>query len=183
MDQGRREEILAGVWQVIATGGLAAVSVRSVAKAAGVSPGRVQHYFTVKTELVRASAELMLRGATDRHPEALGPSADPATLKSLLMHTFGPAVSSRAGMSVYYSYVAAGVSDPWIADLLAEAKKGLVDAVAACLAAQCPQVADPDSAARELVLLSDGVAQAVFLGALKEGDGRAVVEEALRRLG
>lgn len=85
-------------------------------------------------------------------------------------------------MAVYYSYVAAAVSDPWIADLLAEAKKGLVDAVAACLAAQCPQVADPGSVAWELVLLSDGAAQAVFLGALTEGNGRALIEAALRRL-
>ena len=182
MDQGKIEEILAGVWQVIATRGIAAVSVRSVAEAAGVSPGRVQYYFTAKTELVRASAELMLRGAADHHSEALGPRDDPTTLKSLLMHAFGPAASSRTGMAVYYSYVAAAVSDPWIADLLAEAKKGLVDAVADCLAAQCPQVADPGSVAWELVLLSDGAAQAVFLGALTEGNGRALIEAALRRL-
>ena len=88
--QDKRIEIVEGVWSVIAQQGIAAVSVRSVAAAAGVSPGRVQHYFATKTELVRASVEAMLDAAAEANPEALGDPADPATLRALLTHAIEP---------------------------------------------------------------------------------------------
>lgn len=159
----KRAEIVRGVWAVIAQQGLAAVSVRSVATAAGVSPGRVQHYFTTKTELVRASVEAMLDGAVDANPQALADPADPRTLWSLLTHAIEPAASSRAGASIYFNFVAASVSDPWIGSQLAQARGGVVDEVEACLQAQGVE-AEVRGAALELTLLAEGATQAVFLG-------------------
>jgi AcrR family transcriptional regulator len=48
-----------------ATDGVAATSIRDVAKRAGVSPGLVQHYFPNKTALVQAVGEHVLTLATD----------------------------------------------------------------------------------------------------------------------
>jgi len=48
-----------------ATDGVAATSIRDVAKRAGVSPGLVQHYFPNKTALVEAVGEHVLTLATD----------------------------------------------------------------------------------------------------------------------
>lgn len=183
MGTDKREEILAGVWQVIATEGLAAVSVRAVAAAAGVSPGRVQHYFPTKAELVRASVEGMLQAAERANPGSVGRPEDPETLRVLLMHALTPAATSRAGTGVYYSYVAACVADPWIAQVLAEAKQGLVAEVARCLRAQHAAVTDHNRAARSLVHLSDGATQAVFLGVTSVEEARAAIEEELARLG
>lgn len=178
--QGKRHEILLGVWRVIAERGLDAVSIRSVATAAGVSPGRVQHYFASKQELVRASVAHVIELAAEMNPAATGGDyEDPETMWALLLHSLGPADQSRVGTSVYYSYLAASVADPWIADLLAEAKGSLIEEVRRCLVAQLPGLDDPTAVARQLVLLSDGATQAVFLGALSAAEARGLVEQAV----
>lgn len=179
MADDRRTQILDGVWQVIVEDGLTAVSVRSVAAAAGVSAGRVQHYFPTKVALVRASVERMLAGAEQTNPETAGDPADPATLSALLLHALTPAAESRAGTSVYFSYVAAGVTDPWIADVLATAKQGLIDEVCRCLRAQRPDLRDPQRRAQELVLLADGAVLAVFLGQLRQREAREIIATAI----
>lgn len=182
MERDKKTEIIFGVWHVIATEGLAAVSVRSVASAAGVSAGRVQHYFPTKTALVRASAETMLQTAVDSNPLTQENPANPSTLRALLMHALEPAASKRVGTGVYYSYVAAAVADPWIANLLADAKQGLIGAVEACVRSQYPGMKDAELHARELVFLSDGVGQAVFLGAVSGDEGRRIIDDAIGRL-
>ena len=47
--------VLDGVLAVLAEQGVGALSVRSVATAAGVSPAQVQYYYRTKSELVRAA--------------------------------------------------------------------------------------------------------------------------------
>jgi AcrR family transcriptional regulator len=48
----RRRQIATAVLRVLATRGIEAASVRTVAAEAGVSAGAVQHYFTTKDELL-----------------------------------------------------------------------------------------------------------------------------------
>lgn len=179
MADDRRTQILDGVWQVIVEDGLTAMSVRSVAAAAGVSAGRVQHYFPTKTALVRASVERMLAGAQETNPQTVGDPADPATLSALLLHALTPAAESRAVTSVYFSYVAAGVADPWIAGILADAMQGRLDEVCRCLRAQRPDLRDPQRRAQELVLLADGAVLAVFLGQLSRRDAHDIITTAI----
>lgn len=181
MDADKRTAILIGVWQVIASGGIAAVSFRSVATASGVSVGRVQYYFPTKTELVRASVHALLEAAQQAYPDALGAPEDPATLWTLLTHSFTPAADSRAGTAVYYSYVAAGVGDPWIARALAEARSSVVEYVARCLTARYPTLTDHQARARELVMTSEGATQAVFLGWATSDQAYATINQALDR--
>ena len=181
-DRDKRTDIIHGVWQVIATKGLPAVSVRAVAAAAGVSAGRVQHYFPTKADLVRASAEAILQGAEDANPAAQEDPKDHSTLIALLTHALAPASSSRVGTGVYYSYMVAAVADPWIAELLMNAKRGVFAAVQTCVQAQFPERKDAAARARELVCLSDGLTQAVFLGVISEDEAQKTIEEAVDRL-
>ena len=58
--QQRRTEIAYAVWAVIAEDGLDAVSLRRVAAEAGISLGRVQHYFDSKEELLRHSCRTVI---------------------------------------------------------------------------------------------------------------------------
>ena len=53
----RGAHVLDGVLTVLARDGLGALSVRSVAAAAGVSPAQVQYYFRTRAELVSAAFE------------------------------------------------------------------------------------------------------------------------------
>jgi len=179
VDADKRTAILIGVWQVIASGGIAAVSFRSVATASGVSAGRVQYYFPTKTELVRASVHALLDAAQQAYPDALGVPDDPATLWTLLTHSFTPAADSRAGTAVYFSYVAASVGDPWIARTLAEARSAVVEHVGRCLIARYPTLTDHKARARELVMTSEGATQAVFLGWATPDQAYATITRAL----
>lgn len=172
----KRAEILHAVWAVIARRGIAAVSVRSVAAEAGVSAGRVQHYFASKDDLVRASAREMVGAAERFHAETVAGATPEEELWHVLAHAFPVAERARAGTSVFYSYVAAGVADPEIAGVLAEAKSG-AEAEAARLLAECaPGVADPVAAARILLAAADGLTLRVLVGDLTA----AQAEESLR---
>jgi AcrR family transcriptional regulator len=183
-------EILVAVWRVVAAQGLGAVSFRSVAKEAGVSPGRVQHYFGSKEELIRASVELMISSAEDLHREATD-EGDPADeLWQLLTHAIPQAAASPAGTSVFYSFVAASVADPGVARILADAKHGVRDEIAALLhtlrarrgAPGSPSAIPVDRAAQELLAMSDGVTLGVLIGNLTPDQARATLRGALDRL-
>lgn len=183
MNDDKRQQIVRGVWRVIAESGLGAVSFRSVAGAAGVSAGRVQHYFASKQELIRASAAELIEAAAEATPAATGDASDPKTLQALLLHGLGPAGTSRPGTSIYYSYIAASVADPWIANMLAETKVALISQVERCLSAQLPELSKPADIACELALLADGAVQAVFLGALDADKARQIITSALKERG
>jgi len=59
----RRTEIIHGLWAVIYERGIHAVTYQAVAQAAGVSVGRIQHYFDSKQDLVHAGCRAMVEGA------------------------------------------------------------------------------------------------------------------------
>lgn len=113
-------------------------------------------------------------------PDATGDPGDPATLTALLTHALTPAADSRSGVSVYFSFVAASVSDPGIARALGDAKKGVVREVSRCLRAQYPSLRNPDARARELVLLADGAMLAVFLGNLSRRAAQGITANVIR---
>ena len=50
--EGRRRELSDALWRIVLRDGMHAVTVRSVAAEAGVSPGMVQHYFRTQDELI-----------------------------------------------------------------------------------------------------------------------------------
>jgi len=70
-----RPKILDAVLTVLAEQGLAALSVRTVAAAAGVSPAQVQYYYRTKSDLVRAgfdhAGEQFLDDITSAQPGTL----------------------------------------------------------------------------------------------------------------
>lgn len=179
MNPDTRTQILFGVWQVIAEGGLAGVSMRSVAAAAGVSLGSVQHHFGTKQELIRASAAAMIQGAEDRHhtKEAL-PAA--RRLLELIGHSIPVAENSRRGTSVFYAYVAASVSDPAIAGIIADAKRGVLTEVASLLGEL--GVDDSPDPALHLLAVGDGLAMNVLLGTVTAAQASAALAAEVERV-
>ncbi|MDO5697122.1 MAG: TetR family transcriptional regulator C-terminal domain-containing protein [Dermatophilus congolensis] len=171
----KRAQILVAVWRVVASRGLGAVSVRSVAAEAGVSAGRVQHYFATKDELVRASVSFMIDAAESMHDDATKAASPVERLWAVLAHAIPRASTSRAGTSVFYSFVAAAVADPVIAATLADAKTGVEQEVSRLLREVNPALDAPDEHARNLLALSDGLTMRVLIGSL-------TAEEAARSL-
>ena len=54
----RRAELIARAAQLIATKGIDGLTIRSVAKAAGVSTGVVSHYFSDKRDLLQTTYDV-----------------------------------------------------------------------------------------------------------------------------
>ncbi|MFC8045385.1 TetR/AcrR family transcriptional regulator [Nocardia sp. NPDC057353] len=176
----KRAVILAAVWSVIADRGIAALSFRHVAAAAGVSVGLVQHYFGSKDNLVRASAATMIDGSALRFAE---PPADPrAELRRLIAHSVPATPGSRRGVGVWYAYIAASVADPELAALLRAAKRGQERSAAELIAAAAPGI-EAGSAARRLVALADGLTARVVTGDLEPAEAVAAIDAALADLG
>nr|WP_238354943.1 TetR/AcrR family transcriptional regulator [Kribbella sandramycini] len=79
----RRTAILDAVFALVDTEGVAQVTIRRVADRAGVSVGRVQHYFKTKDELLEAaSSAINDRGAERVAEHAAGTPGD--TLRAIL---------------------------------------------------------------------------------------------------
>ncbi|MDQ3442912.1 MAG: TetR family transcriptional regulator C-terminal domain-containing protein [Chloroflexota bacterium] len=64
--ESRRSDIAGALWRVVERDGIAAVSVRSVAKELGHSPSSLRHYFTTQAELMEFALASLLDGARQR---------------------------------------------------------------------------------------------------------------------
>lgn len=163
----RRREITYAVWQLIATGGIEAVTQRAVAAEAGVSVGRIQHYFPSKEEMVRHGCRALIGVAEDAY-RARTSEADPVeALRELVTRTVPQEDAFRIGTTVWYAYVAKSVDDPEIAAILRGAKRGEEEEAERLLrAAQQGGPVDPDSGAavRRLLSMADGLAMRVLIG-------------------
>ncbi|MCT9819587.1 TetR/AcrR family transcriptional regulator [Microbacterium sp. W1N] len=155
--------ILAAVWRVILARGIAGVSFRAVADAAGVSLGLVQHYHRTKDELIRASAQAMIAGSAARY-EAETKGTDAAAF-DLVLHAIPVAGLQRDGVIIWHAYLAASVTDPQLAELLRGAKRGQEGELARALEGRLGGDAAA-AAARQLIAAADGLADRVITGDL-----------------
>ena len=62
----RKAELVEALWSVIHHHGVSAVSLRTVAAAAGVSVGSLWHVFPTRSALLTSAAELMIDNVTRR---------------------------------------------------------------------------------------------------------------------
>ncbi|GAA1658469.1 hypothetical protein GCM10010977_09380 [Citricoccus zhacaiensis] len=201
----RRGEIVLALWEVIHERGIDGVSFRAVAEAAGVSIGRVQHYFTSKDELVVFGCRAMVSAAEQDH----GPDPSPReatlardALADFLCAPLPRTEGLRVGSSVWATYLAKSVSHPGIAAVVAEAMQGRVEATATLLAAArgtqevqeargdeqpvpevevAPETARVRSTALALVSLSEGLNTRVLAGALAADEADALIRDAVDR--
>jgi len=177
--EGKRTTILLAVLHVIAARGIGEVSIRSVAADAGVSVGRVQHYFSSKRELIRATTAFMISAAEAHHFKTETPRPPADELWEILTHAIPLAAESPAGTSVFYSLVAASVADPELAAILSEAEASVEDLIARHLAELVPGSWDPQAGARHLLALSDGLTLQVLIGHLTADQAHTTLRAAL----
>ncbi|MFJ5680176.1 TetR/AcrR family transcriptional regulator [Streptomyces sp. NPDC093097] len=72
----RREEIARALWQVVEQRGVSQLSVREVAKEAGISHGALQHYFTSREAMLSFAMELATEQQTQRIAQGLAALGD-----------------------------------------------------------------------------------------------------------
>lgn len=176
----RRREIALGVFHVIAERGIAAVSLRSVAAAAGVSMGRVQYYFSSRDEMVRHACGLFGELAAERYVSRAEEPAS-ARLRHLLTMGVPDGSDARIGSGVWYSFVTAAVTDPVLAEVVRGAWAGMRERVVEDGAGMFDGEGG-DLAAEGLASLVDGITLRVMLGHLEPERAVSIIDLHLQRL-
>ncbi|MFI1302248.1 TetR/AcrR family transcriptional regulator [Streptomyces sioyaensis] len=124
--EARRQEISEALWRLASTRGLDGASLRDVAAEAGISLGRLQHYFRSKDEMLLFALQRINRLAGERiraRIEALPEEPTPReVLRACLSGMLPLDEKSRVGVLVGAAYFARAVYDE---PLRAEAKDGI----------------------------------------------------------
>ncbi|MFB9904050.1 TetR/AcrR family transcriptional regulator [Allokutzneria oryzae] len=79
----RRRHIAEAVLRITSRDGLEAVSLRDVAREAGVSMGSVQHYFKTKDDMLVFALERVVESARERIRARLEPLLPPSSIRGL----------------------------------------------------------------------------------------------------
>ena len=159
-----REDIADALIRVVAERGLDAVSIRTVAREAGVSIGTVQYHFATKDDLLLGAYERVIDNVTTRARSFPEPDKHPAQYIRALLRQLLPLDEARElEARVAIAFTARSVHSPRLTELYSLGYRALVDAIAGALgrAVQLGEAApgiDPEHGAVEAVALADGLA-------------------------
>ncbi|GAA2589337.1 TetR/AcrR family transcriptional regulator [Streptomyces tubercidicus] len=124
--EARRQEISEALWRIAGSRGLDGTSLRDVAAEAGISLGRLQHYFRTRDEMLLFALQHINRLAGERIRERIeGLAKDPTpyeVLRACLSGMLPLDDKSRIGLLVSAAYYARAVHDE---ELRAEARNGI----------------------------------------------------------
>ena len=156
------EHLLRTLVDLVAEGGLEAVSVRRLAERAGVSIGAVQHHFPTKDALLLAAMEHVSAAFGADLLARLHPGAAPAEgLRTLALRLVGLEEGDRATTAVWLAFVARAVVDEPTAQVHRREWRQVEEMIAAGLSAAAPHRPAPADDAAGLLALLDGLAIAV----------------------
>jgi AcrR family transcriptional regulator len=142
--------------RLVVTGGLEAVSVRAVAREAGVSIGAVQYHFATKDDLLLAAYERVIDRVAQR--AATIPTDDPLEfVRSLLKQLLPLDADREAELRVALAFTARSINSSRLVPLYGSGYGALVDAVAGALEYVDPSL-DARLEATQAVALADGLA-------------------------
>ena len=175
--------------RVVAESGLDAVSVRAVARAAGVSAGAVQYYFPTKDALLHAAYRRVIDRVTERATRLLPASSAKQFVRALLLELLPLDEEREAELRVGLAFTARSVVSGPLADLYTEGYRELVGALEAALRLAVAQGEaapglDPRRDAVAAAALADGLAWHLLCApdALAPGEATSAVDAHLDRL-
>lgn len=186
---GRRDPIVAAVWALIARRGLEAVSMREVAREAGVSLGSVQRSFGTKDDLLLAALEDAYRRMEARIDRRVAETrgGDHDLLVAILEELLGGDPETRDAIRINVAFAARALHDERTAALVTEGDEEILGlAVAVCARASAnghlgPGV-DPEEEARGLFALATGLGVGVALYGRSPSAARVTLAHHLRRI-
>lgn len=178
----RRAELAAAVWSLVARGGLEAVSLRSVAAEAGVSMGRVQHYFATKDDLLLDALRHAHRRMEVRIEARLQPGAGPReTLAEILDELLAEHPETRDAIRVHSAFEARALADPRVEEVLRDGDDEIL-ALCVHVVAAAGASDDPEHDGYALFALAGGLGSDVALRGADVGRARTTLHRWLDRL-
>ena len=186
----RKAEIARAVWELTARTGLESVSVRRVAAEARVSPGRVQHYFRTREEMLLFGLELAQRRMEDRVDQRVRRLPKPVdqedVLRAALEELLGEDPDTRQAIRVSVAFLPRAAEDPRTAHVLfaadAELRAHAAGVVRAAQAdGRAPAGLDADREARIMWALAGSLGIEVAFGQTSVRDAQTALRYYLGR--
>lgn len=184
----READLADAAVRVLERDGAAALTFRKVATEAGVSPGRVQHYFRNSRGLLAATfrrVQVLVRERVERELSAAGSIGSSTAVVLATLHALVPRDErQRAGLHVAHLVEMQALSDDALAAELKTGRQGLVDFLAGQLGAarDAGEIAtrgDLDRTAVRLLALADGLAAMTLVGQITCAGAHSLLDEAL----
>ncbi len=183
----RREEIARALWRVVDASGVLRLSLREVAKEAGMSHGQVQHYFTSRQELLGFAMDFAAEQSAARVAqglEELGAEPHPRDVLRLVLTEMLPLhPDSRATSRMNAAYVLEALHDDAIRS---RTREGMIQGRARVEELVRGAIADgriagdraPSTEADRLLALT-GLTPLLELGVIGSGDALAAIDRHL----
>ena len=184
----RRGEMAEALWRIAAREGLEAVSLSRVADEAGVSKGRVQHYFASREALLHFTAEHLIARVTSRMRAAVASAPDALTAaRSVLLEVLPLTDDSIVDTRVGAAFLIRALGDEALRARYRERNAEFVALLAAYLTTARDDGAlgrhhEPGAVAVELYALVNGLKEPLLLGDLTPALATEIVDDALARL-
>ncbi len=191
VDHGqRRGEIAEALWRIAAREGLEAVSLSRVADEAGISKGRVQHYFASREELLAFTATLLQIRVDERigiRMSDVDQDSPLALVRALLAGILPLDEEGRTDALVGSAFLVRAVADPDMREKYNASNRLAVDALSMKLAVArdkglLASGVDPEQEATVLFLIARGLTESLLLGEHAPESALAVVDRELARL-
>jgi AcrR family transcriptional regulator len=162
----RRAQLVDAVFRVVARDGIEAVSVRAVAREAGLSMGSLRHYFATQAELLAFSL-----GEVERRIRArlagLDTAGDPREVLERVLHQLVPlSPASRVEHEIWLAFVGKAVTEPALHELNARVYDELRDLIHRLVLDALGPGPDADLETERVYALVDGL---VLHAALRPG--------------
>ncbi len=186
----RRRALAEAVFAVIGTRGFDAVSLRDVAREAGVSMGAVQHYFDSKEQMLLFALSEMRSRVLQRLTTAIGHLKNPTrreTTREALRVMLPLDEPSRQEACVNIAFFSLATVTPAYAEQLHQGYERLLDASKANLraaqaAGELALDTDPDTEATSLYFLTQGLVGPILIGLFTPADALALIDRHLDRV-
>ena len=185
-----RHHLTDALIRVVVEQGLDAVSIRTVAREAGVSSGTVQYHFPTKDDLLLAAYQRAIEQVTERAREVAADDPPPRVYVHALLGELLPLDDRReTGLRVALAFSARSVHSPRLTELYTHGYRALVDAVANALAlaverGEAAAGVEPRRDAVQAVALADGLGWHVLCApsAIAGATAEAALDDHLARL-
>lgn len=171
--ESKRSELVTAALRAVEQSGVDGLTFRRVAAEADVSLGRVQHYFTNRTDLVRAAYARVQELEAERVSAELSTIQEGATARAVVeavLQTLIPVTPSRlAHLRVTQLFDVAAASDAAMLQQLRTGHANLLDFLAIQLDqarhnGQTNASLDPSRAAMLLLSTAEGLSNLVLMG-------------------
>ena len=184
------DDLTDALMRVVAGHGLDAVSIRAVAREAGVSIGTIQYHFATKDDLLLRAYRRVIEQVTDR---AMAISADDPSpgeyIRALLLELLPLDERRESELRVALAFTARSIHSPQLAELYTRGYRALTGAIVQSLQ-RAVERGDgapglhPRGDATHLVALADGLAWHLLCApsSLKAADAVAALDAHVGRL-